>query len=321
MIILHKFDNGSHICLEKKLLQEMKRSIRKRMKSYEFTDEGLIYFLGSKLDTIIDNNQSAALIAPEELETKELFFDGEQNAKLKTLTKLLAEGKFEQNKSKVAKHFKGKGGISILLHGAPGTGKTEFVNQLAKQSNRYLFKVDLADTKSMWYGESERLTKKIFMKYKQACKKNGSTPILFINEADGLFSKRLQVERSIEQTSNTIQNIILEEMEQFEGILIATTNLMMNLDAAFDRRFLMKIKFELPGVAVRQQVWKSILPSLPCNQASLLAERYTLSPAQIDNVARKMMLRELVGESSNEFDLYKLCEDEAGGEAKRMGFC
>lgn len=319
--ILQHFDCGTHILLEKKFLQEMKRPIRKRVKSYEFTEEGLNFFLGTEMDLIIDNSQSSALIVPEELQAKALFFDGEQSSKLNTLSKLLAEGKFEENKTKVADHFKAKGGISIILHGAPGTGKTEFVNQLAKQSNRPLFKVDLANNKSMWYGESERLTKNIFVRYKQACKKNGNTPILFINEADGLFSRRLQVEHSIDQTSNTIQNIMLEEMEQFEGILVATTNLMMNLDPAFDRRFLMKIKFELPGTEIREQVWKSILPTLPESQASLLAESYKLSPAQIENVARKMMLRELVGESTNEVEMFKLCEEEIGGEVKRMGFC
>lgn len=320
MEIVHQFDAGRHILLEKKFLQELKRPIRKQVKAFEFTEEGLNYFLGAEMETILDNSQSSALIAPEEIQTKALFFDGEQNSKLNTLSKLLAEGKFEENKTKVAEHFKGKGGISILLHGAPGTGKTEFVNQLAKQSNRALYKVDLSNTKSMWYGESEKLTKKIFMRYKQVCKKNCMTPILFINEADGLFSRRLQVEHSIDQTSNTIQNIMLEEMEQFEGIMVATTNLMMNLDPAFDRRFLMKIKFDLPGAEVREQVWKSILPSLPGSQANQLAERYKLSPAQIDNVARKMMLRELVGEITNEIDMFKLCEEEAGGDGKKMGF-
>jgi len=244
MEISHQFDCGRHIMLEKNFLQEMKRPIRKRVKTYEFTEDALYYFLGTEMETILDNSQSSALIAPEALKAKALFFDGEHNAKLITLSKLLAAGKFEENKIKVTEHFKGKGGISILLHGAPGTGKTEFVHQLAKQSNRPLFKVDLANTKSMWYGESERLAKKIFVRYQQACKNNGITPILFINEADGLFSKRLQVEHSIDQTTNTIQNIMLEEMEQFEGILVATTNLMMNLDPAFDRRFLMKIQLE-----------------------------------------------------------------------------
>lgn len=319
--ILQQFDSGRHILLEKKFLQEMKRPIRKRIKSYEFTEEGLNFFLGTEMETILDNSQSSALIAPEALKAKALFFDGEHNTKLITLSKLLAAGKFEENKIKVAEHFKGKSGISILLHGAPGTGKTEFVHQLARQINRSLFKVDLANTKSMWYGESERLAKKIFVRYKQACKKNGITPILFINEADGLFSKRLQVEHSIDQTSNTIQNIMLEEMEQFEGILVATTNLMMNLDPAFDRRFLMKIKFDLPGSEVRERVWKSVLPTLPDCQASLLAERFKLSPAQIENVAQKMMLRELVGEITNERDMFNLCEEETGGEAKRVGFC
>jgi hypothetical protein len=318
--IIRLYETGKHILLERKFISPIKRSLKKSSKSYELTEEGLNYFLGDETESLIKTSGNLDYLEPNEIEVKNLFFEGEQLAQLNTLNKLLEEGKFEANKTKLTQRFKGNGGIAILLHGAPGTGKTEFVNQLAKQSNRSLLKVDLSNTKSMWYGESEKLTKDIFATYKKTCKKNKNTPILFINEADGLLSKRFQVERSIDQTSNTIQNIILEEIEQFEGILIATTNLMVNLDPAFNRRFLMKIKFDTPGASVREQIWKNVLPELANQQANHLAQTYTLSPAQIDNVAKKLVLKELIGEPTDQAVIINLCEEENGKENKRLGF-
>ena len=91
----------------------------------------------------------------------------------------------------------------------------------------------------MWYGESEKIVKGIFTRYKRMCKRSSVKPILLFNEADAILSKRHNMDggRSTDQTENTIQNIILEEMEKLDGILIATTNLADNLDKAFERRF------------------------------------------------------------------------------------
>jgi SpoVK/Ycf46/Vps4 family AAA+-type ATPase len=111
--------------------------------------------------------------------------------------------------------------------------------------------VDISKTKSMWFGQSEKIIKDIFDRYrsrvKQAQKTRESIPILLLNEADAVICKRRETEGSnLAQTENAMQNIILEEMEKLEGILIATTNLTQNMDKAFERRFLFKVEFEKP---------------------------------------------------------------------------
>ena len=116
---------------------------------------------------------------------------------------------------------------------------------------------------------------------------------------------------STEKTENAIQNIILENMEKFEGILIATTNLALNLDAAFERRFLFKIKFDNPSVQAKTAIWQSKLSWLQKGQAAELAERYEFSGGEIDNVVRKAAMEEiLTGTQVSMDELEKLLSKE-----------
>jgi SpoVK/Ycf46/Vps4 family AAA+-type ATPase len=125
------------------------------------------------------------------------------------------------------------------------------------------------------------------------------------------------------QTENAIQNIILQEMENLAGgILIATTNMTGNLDKAFERRFLYKIEFERPGAAAKRAIWKSALPGLGDEDAALLSDRFDLSGGQIENVARKAAVAELLyGNKPSLAELAAYCEEEQPGwEARRIGF-
>ena len=191
-------------------------------------------------------------------------------------------------------------GICILLYGAPGTGKTESVYQIAKATNRQIIHVDISTTKSCWFGESEKLIEQIFVDYKKSCQKlkaggNTDVPILLFNEADAVLQKRTEFRGGgVEKIENAMQNILLENMEKFEGILIATTNLVINLDAAFERRFLFKIKFDNPSVEAKTAIWRSKLEWLPENQAQLLANEYNFSGGEIDNVVRKATMEEIL---------------------------
>ena len=220
-------------------------------------------------------------------------------------------------------------GVAVLLYGAPGTGKTETVYQLAKATGRMILHVDISQAKSCWFGESEKKIKKIFTNYSQlcrACKKeqDGKIPILLFNEADAIFSKRKDTNSSnVAQTENSMQNIILEEMEKLEGILIATTNLADNLDTAFERRFLFKIKFENPSVEAKRKIWKSKLQFLGENELTAFAENYNLSGGQIDNIVRKVMMDEvLTGMHPNIETLHELCKHEKIGHdyEQKIGF-
>ena len=127
---------------------------------------------------------------------------------------------------------------------------------------------------------------------------------------------------SCDQTENTIQNIILEEMEKLEGIMIATTNLANNLDAAFERRFLFKIKFENPTVEAKMKIWKSKMDWLSDDMIRTFATDYDFSGGQIDNIVRKATMDEVItGKRTELGELIALCKNEKlGGDERKIGF-
>lgn len=180
----------------------------------------------------------------------------------------------------------------------------------------------------MWFGESEKLIKKIFTDYRALCKTCKShkenTPILLFNEADALISKRRDVNSgNCAQTENAIQNILLEEMEKLDGIMIATTNLCENMDKAFERRFLFKVKYEKPSLEARANIWKSKLSSLTENDAERLASAYDFSGGEIDNIVRKCEMNEIIkGVQSNYEEIVELCKTERleNPDCRRLGF-
>lgn len=182
-----------------------------------------------------------------------------------------------------------------MLHGLPGTGKTAVAEMLAKTTGRSVYHVDIAASKTCWFGESEKLFKRIFIDYRRMCETEKLKPILLFNEADALFSKRRDVNSgNCAQTENALQNILLEEMEKLDGILIATTNLCDNFDSAFERRFLFKIKFGKPTSEAKKSIWKSKLAWLPDDDCGTLATHYDLSGGEIDNIVRKALMEEVL---------------------------
>ena len=213
----------------------------------------------------------------------------------------------------------------LVFYGEPGTGKTESVMQIAKETGRAVMHVDISNTKSMWFGESEKIIKQIFADYRRLCERSKVKPILLFNEADAIFSKRKDVSRSnVAQTENAIQNIILEEMENLDGILVATTNLADNFDAAFERRFLFKVRFDKPTIEAKKSIWMNKLSMLTDAEAQMLAVQFDMSGGQIDNIVRKVIMNEIVkGETPTLAGLKTLCAEEKlnCGNLTRIGFC
>ena len=177
----------------------------------------------------------------------------------------------------------------------------------------------------MWYGESEKMVKQIFKDYNNFMNESIRTPILLINEADALISKRLDVSfSSTKQTENTIQNIILEELENFKGILIATTNLLQNFDKAFDRRFLYKIHFPKPNQEIRIKIWKNKKTDLSISDCNMLASKFPFSGGHIDNIIRKISIEEAIQDLPLPIDkIVEICSTELlqkNGDLKTIGF-
>jgi len=261
--------------------------------------------------TVLKRKSSSNSIKPEDIAEKTLFYESEEMVQLNDLKSLMNNesylGLMERLKSKALPQ-----NLNILLFGAPGTGKTESVYQLAKESGREIMKVEISQSKSMWFGESEKLIKKIFRDYYELSVHTTKAPILLFNEADAILSSRKSNTNSpVEQTENAIQNILLEELENFKGIFIATTNLAENLDKAFDRRFLYKIRFQRPGIKARAAIWKSKWPDLSDSDAVALAKDHDLTGGQIDNIIRKIEIQQILkGENVDLAYIKKLCDQE-----------
>jgi SpoVK/Ycf46/Vps4 family AAA+-type ATPase len=205
-------------------------------------------------------------------------------------------------------------GFACLFYGPPGTGKTETVYQIARETGRDIIMVDISETKSCWFGESEKQIKQVFDSYRSTVKSSEITPILLFNEADAVISKRMEFNgnaRAVDKTENTMQNIILQEIENLDGILIATTNLTKNMDNAFERRFLYKIEFACPSIDARASIWQSMMPVLSHDKAANLASQYSFSGGQIENIARKSTVENIIHGTEPSLDkLKEFCDTE-----------
>ena len=241
-----------------------------------------------------------------EIVAKELFYNPKEERSLSQLRSMLAPEQFDNICNRLDEKGMRKG-FACLFYGAPGTGKTETVLQLARHTGRDIMQVNISEINSKWVGESEKNIKALFDRYRRLVKDRERAPILFFNEADALINKRnANAERAVDKMENAMQNIILQEMESLDGIMIATTNLTSNMDSAFERRFIYKIEFEKPSLEAKQSIWRSMLPTLSEADAKILATKYGFSGGQIENIARKQTVEEIL--TGNEFDINRIIE-------------
>ena len=322
----NSFLDESHILLKTDLLEFVSKGCLTDSK-LTLTSKAKEMLLGDDARLFMKSAKGTDLIQPEDITPKELFYSAESEAEIGRLKASLHEEKLRDIQERLAAKGLPKG-IAVLLYGAPGTGKTESVYQIARETGRAILHVDISSARSCWFGESEKIVKRIFTDYKQMCRscrgdKGGRMPILLFNEADGILSKRKDVTRgNLAQVENTIQNIILEEMEKLDGIMICTTNLADNLDAAFERRFLFKIQFEYPTLDAKKRIWKSKLGWLEDDVALAVAKDYDLSGGQIDNIVRKITMDEVLTGKLPDMDaLVTMCRNEKLGSSEhRIGF-
>jgi len=257
------------------------------------------------------------LIQPDDIEFKNLYFNARQQQDITKIIDMLSP----ENYKKMCENFKShkmKEALSLLFYGLSGTGKTELVRQIAKKHNRILLMVDIASIKSMWVGESEKNIRRVFREYAEALKICDLAPILFFNEADAILNKRRKIESSSDQMLNSMQNILLQYLEDFEGIFMATTNYINNLDDAFDRRIFYKKAFELPDENARFQILQDLFPEWPSDWIKDIASDFELSGSQIQNIKRKLLVDSILFDIdySNKELLVNYIEEELGFRKK-----
>ncbi|WP_311155445.1 ATP-binding protein [Prevotella histicola] len=315
-----------HILQEEKLIEFSGEDGFKDRDTFKMTSEAKSFlFPELKIPSMDNDKKRGDMIRHEDISPKQLFYDKSITAQIQELGGLLDEKHYKD----VCSRLKANGfrsGFTCLFYGAPGTGKTETVLQLARQTGRDIVQVNVSEIKSMWVGESEKNIKNLFDLYRQKVKEMAIAPILLFNEADAIIGKRQEgAERAVDKMENSIQNIILQEMESLEGILIATTNLAQNMDKAFERRFLYKIKFTKPTLEARTAIWKSMIPSLSEEIAHALANKYDFSGGQIENIARHYAIDNILhGAKAGELTtLTEHCDNERlekDGIKRRIGF-
>jgi ATP-dependent 26S proteasome regulatory subunit len=281
---------------------------------------GLLKDLGLKLHDPKANR--SLLMLPESIISKKMIYNDTEQRQLRVIRNLIQEKNLTRAQTAMARRGFPTG-ITVLFHGLSGTGKTETVLQLARQTGREIKQVDISRSKSMWFGESERIIRRIFDVYRELLKESDKIPILLFNEADAIISRRRDAGSSaVVQTENAMQNILLEELERFSGILFATTNLVSNIDEAFDRRFLFKVEFYPPDTTSRRQIWKVKLPELSVVQYRNLAALYEFSGAQIDNVVRRCEMETMLNGEKITFEtIVRHCDMETlSRKSQPIGF-
>jgi SpoVK/Ycf46/Vps4 family AAA+-type ATPase len=172
-------------------------------------------------------------------------------------------------------------GLIALFSGEPGTGKTLCATILAHELDQQLFQISIPRVVSKWIGETEKNIEKIFESAR------ASHGILLFDEADSLFASRTKVDSSVDRYSNMATNILLQEIENFEGIVLLTTNLEKNIDKAFQRRIGFKVHFPFPEAEYRAHIWQTLIPgACPLDDDvdwEDLGERFELSGGHIKN--------------------------------------
>ena len=304
---------GSHYLLNAKMIEYNNDNGFVNRESFKMTQQAKQdLFPELNLSSMNENKKKGDVLKAEDIVEKKLFYDTSIQSQITELGKLLDDSQYRVIRSKL-KESGFRCGFTCLFYGEPGTGKTETVLQLARRTGRDIMQVNISEIKSMWVGESEKNIKQIFDSYRKKVEEFKITPILLFNEADAIIGKRQEgAERAVDKMENTIQNIILQEMETLDGILIATTNMAQNMDKAFERRFLYKIHFTKPTLEARASIWHEMIPVLSAEESRSLALKYDFSGGQIENIARHYTIDSILhGASDNVLEtLSRHCDNE-----------
>jgi len=202
------------------------------------------------------------------------------------------------------KHSHGKS-ISLNFVGVPGTGKTLVAEAIAKKLGKKLLVVQYSNLIDSYVGETGKNIKAVF----DYAKKNKA--ILLFDEADSIISTRTNVDSSTDSLVNMDKNILLKELENFEGIVIFATNLASNIDKAFERRISSHILFDIPNIEQREKIFKILIdkktPIAKNVKFSILAKKYKFSGGDIQKAVLNAA-RLAVKDKSNEISMEHFLE-------------
>lgn len=180
--------------------------------------------------------------------------------------------------------------LAFNFAGPPGTGKTICAEAIAHSLGRRLLLVRYAELESLWMGETPKNVAAIFRTARD------DRAVLLFDEADAIATRRsTSVDHASQREANTVVNVLLQELEWYNGVVIFATNLAANFDPAFERRIRTHVLFEMPGEAEREKIWRVQLHPTKTPLAAdvdfqALARRYDVSGGDIRNAVLKAAL-------------------------------
>ena len=279
------------------LIEPVFRSSLNTTGQFKLTDKVVQYY--SKRNVLTKTYRPSSLLQYKsfnDVKHKPLVFNTDLNVLEEEILDLLRHSSFNNYQKMCAQQGISRG-LSVFLFGAPGTGKTEWVMQMAKKTKRDIFHVNISEIRDKFVGQSEQNIMEIFKAYNDINKLQKNKGILLFNEADALIGNRIQVDSSVDQMNNSMQNILLEQLEDFDGIFVATTNLPQNIDGAFSRRFLYKIKVEIPDVSSRQKLLALYFPNYSTAVHQKWANQFEFTGAMLQNISKKIFIKSCLKQS------------------------
>ena len=237
--------------------------------------------------------EGLATLRSTSLMLKDLVLSGEIR---KVLDEIICYAKYSEAVMQdwgFAKYNVSGAGLSVLLSGGPGTGKTLTALVLANELGRAIYVVDLSRVVDKYVGETEKKLSQIFDEAEK------SQAMLLFDEADSLFAKRTDVKSSNDRYANLEVNYLLQRLEAYRGVTILTTNLAGGLDEALARRIQFKIEYPLPDVNQRLELWKRLIPpKAPCDkdlELMSIARYFEMSGGHIKNAIFRASIQAISG--------------------------
>jgi SpoVK/Ycf46/Vps4 family AAA+-type ATPase len=206
-------------------------------------------------------------------------------------------------------------GICIMFDGPPGVGKTFAAEILASELKLPIYRVHIPNIVSKWVGETERNIAAVFQRARS------SRAVLLFDEADSLFASRNDSTTSAtDRYANMEVNLLLQEIERYDGVTVLTTNRYGSLDAALQRRIQFRLTFPFPGAEERARIWRVLLPAEAPVEPDLsferIASRFDLSGGHIKNAMLKAAYK---ARSSGSVLTEELVADAAFDECVALG--